>query len=220
MLKGYPPIPAAPVLNAIANVDGDGNYTVSWNASANATSYLLQEDDNAAFSSPETRYSGAGTSWDTTGKAVGAYHYRAQASNTSGTSGWSGPQSVTVSSTQSSCPAAGAWAGTTNLGKDISFSVSSTPTCQVKPLKITVYVWTCGFPGTREDTVTWWIGFQIVDNHFTTGPAGHAWPEVIGSFTSPTTATGTWTAIGDVGCLHNSHGTWTASQSTASIGVP
>ena len=89
VLNGYPPIPAAPVLNAIANADGDGNYTVSWNASANATSYLLQEDDNNAFSSPTTVYSGAGTSWNATGKAVGTYYYRVQASNTWGTSGWS-----------------------------------------------------------------------------------------------------------------------------------
>ena len=172
MLKDLLPIPAAPVLNTIANADGDGNYTVSWNASANATGYLLQEDDNAAFSSPETRYSGAGTSWNATSKAAGTYHYRVQASNVWESSDWSEPQSVTVSSTQSTCPAAGAWVGTTNLGEDISFSVLSTPTCQVKPLKITVWVWTCGVPGTREEAVTWGGGFPIVDNRFTTGPAG------------------------------------------------
>lgn len=34
ILHNYPPIPAAPVLNEIANADGDGNYTVSWNAAA------------------------------------------------------------------------------------------------------------------------------------------------------------------------------------------
>jgi hypothetical protein len=85
-----------PVLNPIANADGDGNYAVSWNASARATSYLLQEDDNAAFASPETRYSGPGTSWDATGKAAGTYAYRVQASNTWGASGWSDTQTVTV----------------------------------------------------------------------------------------------------------------------------
>ncbi|MCU0500306.1 MAG: S8 family peptidase [Anaerolineae bacterium] len=108
VLNGYPPIPAAPLLNAIANGDGDGNYTVSWNASATATGYLLQEDDNAAFSSPETRYSGAGTSWDATAKAVGTYYYRAQASNTWGASGWSNVVSVVVQP-PSSGPTPGFW---------------------------------------------------------------------------------------------------------------
>ena len=42
-----------------------------------------------AFSSPETRYSGAGTSWNATGKAIGTYNYRVQASNSWGSSGWS-----------------------------------------------------------------------------------------------------------------------------------
>jgi hypothetical protein len=99
LLNGFLPIPAAPVLNAIDNADGDGNYTVSWNASANATSYLLQEDDNAAFLSPETRYSGSGTSWNATGKAVGTYYYRVQAANTYGSSSWSETRSVTVGAT-------------------------------------------------------------------------------------------------------------------------
>ena len=96
VLNGFPPIPAPPVLNAINNADGDGNYTVSWSASASATGYLLQEDDNAAFSSPVTRYAGSGTSWNATGKAAGTYYYRVQASNTWGTSGWSTTQSATV----------------------------------------------------------------------------------------------------------------------------
>ena len=62
----------APVLNAIDNADGDGNYTVSWNAVAGATSYTLEEDDNAAFTSPTTQYNaGTGTSWNATGKAAG-----------------------------------------------------------------------------------------------------------------------------------------------------
>ena len=102
VLNSYPPIPAAPdapVLNAIANGDGDGNYAVSWNAAAGATGYLLQEDDNAAFSSPETRYAGSSTSWNATGKAVGAYTYRVQASNTWGVSGWSNVVSVVVQPT-------------------------------------------------------------------------------------------------------------------------
>jgi TolB protein len=96
VLKGGAPVPAVPVLNPIDNADGDGNYTVSWNASAAATGYTLQEDDAAAFPSPETRYAGSGTSWNAAGKAADTYYYRVEASNASGPSGWSGTQSVTV----------------------------------------------------------------------------------------------------------------------------
>jgi subtilisin family serine protease len=87
----------APVLNAIDNVDGDGNYTVGWNAVTGATSYTLEEDDNAGFTSPTTQFDGAGTSWSATGKGVGMYYYRAKASNTTVSSGWSNVQSTTVS---------------------------------------------------------------------------------------------------------------------------
>jgi hypothetical protein len=121
VVKGYPPIPAVPVLNAIANADGDGNYTVSWNAPANATSYLLQEDDNAAFSSPEMRYSGSGTSWNATGKAVGAYYYRVQASNTWGTSGWSNVATAVVQPVASG-PTPGFWQ---QLGGAMEFYVTA-----------------------------------------------------------------------------------------------
>ena len=62
VLRNYPPVPAAPVLNAIDNADGDGNYSVTWGAAATATGYLLQEDDNDSFASPTTAYSGASTS--------------------------------------------------------------------------------------------------------------------------------------------------------------
>ena len=73
--KVYLPLVAksllAPVLNAINNADGDGNYTVSWNAVVGATSYTLEEDDNATFTSPTTQYNAAGTSWNAAGKGGG-----------------------------------------------------------------------------------------------------------------------------------------------------
>ena len=96
LVRKSPPLPAAPVLNAIDNADGDGNYAVSWGAPADATSYTLEEDDNGGFSSPTTQYTGAGTSWNATGKAVGTYYYRAKASNAVGNSGWSNVQAVSV----------------------------------------------------------------------------------------------------------------------------
>ncbi len=96
VVKNYGPPPAAPVLNAIANADGDGNYTVGWNAVAGAASYTLEEDDDANFTSPTTQYTGSNTSWNAVGKAAGTYHYRVRASHSGGTSGWSTAQSTTV----------------------------------------------------------------------------------------------------------------------------
>jgi hypothetical protein len=92
----WPPLPYQPTLYPISNPDGDGHYTVRWSSAALAETYTLQEDDNAAFASPTTRYSGSGTSWDATGKAPGKYHYRARARNSWGDSAWSNTQSVTV----------------------------------------------------------------------------------------------------------------------------
>ncbi|HKZ83253.1 MAG TPA: DNRLRE domain-containing protein [Anaerolineae bacterium] len=94
--KRWPPIPDVPVLNPISNPDGDGNYTVSWNAAYLADTYTLQEDDNAAFSSPTTPYTGPGTSWPASGKPAGTYYYRVKATNVYGDSGWSNAQSVSV----------------------------------------------------------------------------------------------------------------------------
>jgi hypothetical protein len=96
MSRRHPPIPDVPVLNAISNPDGDGNYTVSWSSAYLANTYTLQEDDNAAFSSPSTAYSGSGTSTSVTGRAPGTYFYRVRASNTWGHSGWSNVKQVTV----------------------------------------------------------------------------------------------------------------------------
>jgi CSLREA domain-containing protein len=113
----------APVLNDIANADGDGNYTVSWNTSTGATSYTLEEDDNAAFSSPETRYSGWDTSWNAIGKAVGTYYYRVQESNTWTTSEWSNVASAVVR--PSSTPTSGFWQGTLVDGTPIEFYITA-----------------------------------------------------------------------------------------------
>lgn len=100
VMKVYPPVPATPVLYAINNSDGDGNYTVSWSAAERADTYLLQEDDNTSFSNPSTAYSGSGTSTDISGKSPGTYYYRVKAINSwegeQLESGWSNTRSVFV----------------------------------------------------------------------------------------------------------------------------
>jgi bacillolysin len=98
-LHRWQPSPDAPVLNAIDNADGNGNYVVTWQAANRASNYTLQEDDNAAFSSPATVYDhGTGMSWSASGKAAGTYYYRVKATNAYGDSGWSNTQPVIVGS--------------------------------------------------------------------------------------------------------------------------
>jgi len=100
VVRRYPPLPGVPVLNAISNPEGDGDYTVSWGDAYLADEYVLQEDDNQGFFSPAERYSGPGLSWDASGKVPGTYYYRVKAINwwrgRQLDSGWSRTRSVTV----------------------------------------------------------------------------------------------------------------------------
>ncbi len=88
-MRSWPPVPDVPLLNPIYDPEGDGFYTVDWNLANRAETYTLQEDDNAGFSSPEVRYWGAETYWNTPGQVPGTYYYRVRASNGWGDSGWS-----------------------------------------------------------------------------------------------------------------------------------
>jgi len=204
-----PPLP--PVLDDISNSDGDGNYTVSWSTASGATSYTLEEDDNADFTSPDTAYSGSGTSKSISGKDVGTYYYRVKASNSFGSSDWSNTESVTVTVPPPPCPQTGAWSGTTNQGRSISFDVADTPECQVEDLTIS-FQCTC--------TYGWYTSYgsrfiypkPITDNHF---EAYGSRVDVIGDFTSSTTAGGTWNSSfydANLGWCSGS-GTWTADYS-------
>ena len=94
--KNWPPIPATPALHAIDNADGDGAYTVNWGEATLADTYILQEDDNTAFSSPQEVYNSSGLSWTAMGKSAGAYYYRVKAHNSWGDSGWSTVQAAFV----------------------------------------------------------------------------------------------------------------------------
>jgi serine protease len=81
--------PTAPILAAINNPDGDGNYLVDWNDVGNVISYTLQEDDNAGFTSPTTVYSNTASQHTVSGQADGTWYYRVRASNSYGSSDWS-----------------------------------------------------------------------------------------------------------------------------------
>ena len=90
-------LPGTPWLNPIDNADGDGDYTVSWNSAARATSYTLQEDTVSDFADPTTRYDGVDLSTSFTNKPLGTYYYRVRAIGPTGQSPWSNVRSVTVS---------------------------------------------------------------------------------------------------------------------------
>jgi hypothetical protein len=96
VLKRWPPIPDVPVLNSITNPNNEGTYNVTWNAAYLATTYILEEDDNSAFSSPTTQYTGTDTSRFITYQQGGTYYYRVKANNSWGDSGWSNVQATTA----------------------------------------------------------------------------------------------------------------------------
>ncbi len=185
VLKNFSLIPGTPVLNAIENADGDGNYTVSW-SSTGAITYTLEEDDNTDFSSPTTAYSGSNASTAIGGRDLGTYYYRVKASSAYGSSDWSNVESAVVTVLPPPCPQAGPWTGTTSQGHEISFTVENTPVCQIaaESLAITIRD-SCGFV-----TRTIFHGsFPITDNQFSTGGTVLA---VTGDFTSTSTASGTF----------------------------
>lgn len=83
--------PVAPTLNDPGNIDTDGSYTVSWSEVEEANNYILQEDDNSSFSSPDTVYNESSTSILFQNKSNGTYYYRINCSNSHGSSEWSDP---------------------------------------------------------------------------------------------------------------------------------
>ncbi len=96
ILKGWPPLPRPPTLYPIDNADSDGHYSVIWSVAERAENYLLEEDDNAAFSSPVGVFFGADTTTNITGRIPGTYYYRVKGRNSCGDGPWSVPQAVTV----------------------------------------------------------------------------------------------------------------------------
>jgi uncharacterized delta-60 repeat protein len=194
-MNNYPLIPAAPILDAITNNDGDGNYTVSWSSSAGATTYTLEEDDNVDFSSPTTVYSGSSTSKNIGGRDVGTYDYRVRASNGSASSDWSNVVSVEVIAPLPDCPQAGFWRGTTSQGMRISFVVENSPECQIEPGSLFVgwsTGWSAGCSGDAWTSIN--IPLDIVENKFdySDSSINAKLDELHGIFTSSDVSDGTF----------------------------
>jgi thermitase len=87
--------PEAPMLSPIEK-GWFGDYVVDWSSVPAATAYRLQEDDNASFSSPTVRYTGANSQFQVTDQEGGTWYYRVLASNDAGQSDWSNIQWVVV----------------------------------------------------------------------------------------------------------------------------
>jgi len=97
--KRWPPVPYLSALNSIDNPDGDGFYIVSWIPGELAQTHVLEEDDNASFTSPAIVYDGPGTSWSvpSPGKSPGTYYYRVRGHNQWGYGMYSNVQAAIVS---------------------------------------------------------------------------------------------------------------------------
>ncbi|MCX7671772.1 MAG: S8 family serine peptidase, partial [Anaerolineae bacterium] len=210
LLHNYPPVPAAPSLHEIANADGDGNYTVSWDAAPRATSYELQEDDNSSFTSPDTRYTGAGLAWSASGKAPGTYYYRAHGQNAWGYGGWSNVVSVVVQ--PPSGPQPGFWR---HPNGNMEFYVTADRR-YVDDFAIYVNVSGCGFY-----KITHLSAEPISDNRFAFSGPFYA----SGNFNAQTAASGTTGLsnfyIANCGYVTGGPWTWTANwMHAAGQGMP
>ena len=89
------------------STSGDDTPTFAWASASGATSYRIQVDDDAAFSSPEVDGTASATTY-TPGSALadGTYHWRVQASNACGDSPWSSTWEFTVGTPQPGKPQA------------------------------------------------------------------------------------------------------------------
>lgn len=83
----------APSISA-PGTNGNGSFTISWNAVTDASNYVLQESVNGGGWT--TVQNGSATSWSTSGRPAGTYTYQVQPYNTVGSGPWSAASTVTV----------------------------------------------------------------------------------------------------------------------------
>jgi len=212
VMKNFPLIPTTPVLSAISNTDGDGNYTISWSLSDGADTYALEEDDDAGFSSPSTVYAGSGASTTIINQAIGIYYYRVKGSNTYSSSDWSNAESVAVTVLPPDCPQTGTWSGVTSDGQPVTFDVENSPGCQIASESLALkFENNCD---TTRRTVIIGNSIPITDDHF---DFSNIDTEVIGDFPSSSMASGTFDIELSTNCYGS--GTWSATVNGANDAV-
>lgn len=96
-------IPAAPATITVPATANTVSFGVSWSASANTTSYALQESANGGAWTQ--KYSGAGTSATVTVPGTGSYVYRVQACGAGGCGAFKTSGAVAVTIPPASAPA-------------------------------------------------------------------------------------------------------------------
>ena len=92
--------PPAGISYPVSNCSG--SFQVTWGAVDKATAYTLQRATTASFNDAQNVHSGAATSFDQTGLAVGTYYYRVLATSACGNSAWRTGPAMTVTTTPGS----------------------------------------------------------------------------------------------------------------------
>jgi len=95
VLRRWPPLPDAPVLEPITGPEAQPSYTVHWAPAPRAESYVLEWATDPGFSEA-TQLPTSNTSYQATSKGIAIYYYQVMARNRWGDSGWSAVQSVEV----------------------------------------------------------------------------------------------------------------------------
>ncbi|MDG6220298.1 MAG: hypothetical protein QCI38_02465, partial [Candidatus Thermoplasmatota archaeon] len=96
-LSGVPPL-GVPTLEIISpgGTNYYGEYALVWTEVEHATAYVLEEDDNADFTSPTETYNGTSLIHDVAGQKNGTYRYRVRAVNATMMGDWSNVRTITV----------------------------------------------------------------------------------------------------------------------------
>ncbi|MCB8977584.1 MAG: DNRLRE domain-containing protein [Ardenticatenaceae bacterium] len=87
-------LPSTPTLYNINNSGGEGNYTIDWSDTANATSYDLQEQVNGG--SWNTIYTGSNSQYSRSGRTTGTWCYHVRGKNSGGNGSWSSTKCTIV----------------------------------------------------------------------------------------------------------------------------
>ena len=138
-------IPAAPTLsNSTAN-SINGNFSLSWNAAANATSYQLDQSNNGG-ASWTTVQNAAASSFTASGFGNGTYSYRVRACNSFGCSANSNIGTTTVL-LPPTVPALTVPATNTTGAVSVSWSAVATATSYELRQSLNYGAWTSVFNG-------------------------------------------------------------------------
>lgn len=96
LVRSWPPLPEAPVLDPIAAPDSHPSYAIIWHVAQNAVTYVLEQTTSSTFDSATQIYSGPGLWTSVPSQGIATYYYRVKGRNAWGDSHWSNVQAVEV----------------------------------------------------------------------------------------------------------------------------